>query len=81
MPMKFMSLPRSRSCGLSWIEPKPNTRLPSGNIKYSSTTNLSKKFNEKTVLMRNHHDCKAVDWVFDFLALAQYYKEPKRYSC
>lgn len=50
MPMKFMSLPRSRSCGCSRIEPKLHTGLPKGNIKYSSTTNLNKKFKEKTVL-------------------------------
>lgn len=45
-----MSLPRSRSCGLRQIEHKLYTGLPNGNIKYSSTTNLNKKFKEKTVL-------------------------------
>jgi len=50
MLMKFMSLPRSRSCGLGWTEPKLYTGLPDGNIKYTSTTNLNKKFKEKSVL-------------------------------
>ena len=80
MPMKFMSLPRYRSCRLSWVDPKPNTSLPSGSIKYSSTKS-EWEFNEKTALMKSHPDCKAVDWLFDFLRLAQYYKEPKKYSC
>lgn len=60
MPVKFMSLPRPGSFRFSQTEPKIYIALPNRNIKYNSTTDLNKKFKEKTVLLRNHHDCKTV---------------------